>query len=136
MVVFHDSLVVFDRPARTIEVTEGTTTTWDARVQPSRLWGHYEYWIAGTVRDAQTDQPVARAYVEPAFFSGGDIATYLVGMGLPEWTITDDHGRFSIAAPIAVTTEGEEAGLLPITITRSGYESYTLAGEVAYGVGL
>lgn len=134
MVVFHDSLVIFDRSAEPVVVSGGQTAIYAARLQSSGLWGRPEYRIQGIVRGAASGEPLAHAFVQEAFYSSIDIESYLMGLGLPTWTITDGEGRFTVAATVAVSLEGEDLGLLPITITHGDYEPYTLVGEVPGGL--
>jgi hypothetical protein len=140
LVVYHDSLVIFDRTARLLEVEAGVTTTCDARVLDSDLWGGNGYQIAGTVRDEETGRLVSGAFVERVGWAGMDVTWCVRGTGLPDWAATDAAGQFEISATEAVNEEGETLGLLPFTVTKSGYEPFTLVGEEEgewyYGLGL
>jgi hypothetical protein len=60
-------------------------------------------------------------------WEGTDLSGLFLGIGLPEWGVTDAQGRFSIAS-IHFRTEYEGGGLMPITVTHAGYEPFTLVG--------
>ena len=133
-VIFHDSLAIFDRTSGTITVTDGTTTVWDARIQPTGLWATPRYRIEGVVRDAATNAPLSNAYVTTFFSSSFDVSALILGVGGPWLAVTDSEGRFSLEALEAVDPCGQDLGLAPVTITRAGYESTTLAGDRDAGI--
>lgn len=128
-VVFHDSLATFDRSCGVLRVTAGEATTCNVRVQDSELWSGGGYSISGVVKDAVTGRAVSHAYVEAVAWAAGDIPAYILGIGLPDWAITDAVGHFSADVFLAVNEEGEELGLLPITVTHEEYLPFTLVGR-------
>lgn len=127
--------LIFDRSASVIHVRSGETAEQRTRLLRSALWDCRGYRIIGTVLDAGSGTPLPDSYVESWGWAGQDFP-FESGVTVPEWTITDAGGRFSITSTVATDEQGNEVGLLPISISRSGYEATTVVGTVIAGLGL
>ena len=137
LVVYHDNLVIFERPSSLLHVSPGRKTRWDLRMQTSGLWDGSGPRVSGTVRDATTGEPIEGAQVGSSDMAGLDIEAPLFGTTLPEMSVTDAAGRFTLkyCCRLAVA---EEFGIPPLAITKAGYEPYTLIGrgpEILPGLG-
>ncbi len=130
LVVYHDSLTVFDRTARLLEVKAGATITCDVRVIDSEMWGGDRYRIMGTVHDAVTGRPVCGAVVEDVIWYWTDVLLYENGIAPSRWATTDATGHFDVAASVA-SVDGEVIALGPLTVCKAGYEPFTLVGREA-----
>ena len=126
--VYHDTLITFDRSAPLVRVAEGEVSTYQIRMMDSALWDGSGYRVAGTVLDDETGLPVDGAFVEGVFEAWNDIRPPFQGITRPDWAVTDPAGRFSITVRTYLVG-GELVGLEPISVTRDGYESYSLGGE-------
>jgi len=133
--VFHSNSVVFDRESHYVEVEAGKTARYDMRLVNSELWSE-EIRIVGHVLDVRYGLPVAGAYVGDAIsgaFSGEDVWAPLIGIDLPYWTVTDEHGDFAMDALVWTDEFGEPIGLGPISVSKSGFEPASLGGEAPTG---
>lgn len=129
--LYHDHLVLFDRTASLVRVERGSFMTHDMRLLDSELWDGRGYRVAGVVRNAKSGDPIEGAFAEPGVwaYGGVDVFAPFLGVTLPEWAATDQHGRFSITNPVVTDFRGDPLGLFPITVFRQGYEPYTLVGR-------
>jgi hypothetical protein len=126
--VYHDELVVFDRTASTITVVDDQTTSCDLRLTPAHLWAAGDYRIEGTVRDMNSGEPVAGAYVGDSTSASFDAFALMGGVSLPEWAVTDAAGHFSVDANLLIDEGGEAIGILPITITHADFQPRSIVG--------
>jgi hypothetical protein len=126
VMVLHDSLVVHEKTSPKALIESNKLTTYDIGMVPFEFAGAGGYHIEGTVTDAVTAAPIPGAYVGPALISAGEHDTYAQGFAL--WSgVSDSLGRFSVPAlPFSIPPG---SGLIPITVTKDGYESSTLVGE-------
>lgn len=124
--VLHDTLVVRERPAPQVLVRSNRVTDFDINLVDFEFKSSTGFRIEGTVTDSQTMEPVAGAHVGPALVGQGDLDGYAVGFA-PWSAVTDSMGQFSAAALDLSFPFGE--GLVPISVTKEGYEPNTLIGE-------
>lgn len=131
ILLYHDSHVVFDRAATHLAIEPGRDRTHDFRLVPSRLWGVQAWSIEGTVTDAETGAPIVGAQVADVLIGGAGIHLFALqaGVTLPEWGVTNESGFFSIGADRVLTEDAEELGIMPISISKSGYLPATLIGD-------
>lgn len=129
--LYHDSLVVHATTADYIEIARGRTTVHDLELQSSELWGRDGIRIEGRIVSAKSGSPVSGAYVEEMVWGWQttDLVALFLGIPVPGLGISDADGRFSIDATFVGSPEGGRAGLLPIGITRSGYQPSMLVGR-------
>lgn len=126
VMVLHDSLVVHEKPSPQALIESNKLTTYDIGMVPLGFAGVGGYHIEGTVTDASTSDPVPGAYVGPAVMVRGEHDIYAQGFAL--WSgVTDSLGHFNVpAVPFEMQSE---SGLIPISVTKEGYEQFTLIGD-------
>jgi hypothetical protein len=127
--LFHDSLVVFDRSASRVQIRAGEVVTQNLRLLDSEMGGYRDWRIVGSVLDATTGQPVPGAYVGGVYTGGWVIEWAFDAAALQNWGVTDSQGRFSIGADVVMDEAAQILGLGPISVTRAGYEPFTLVGR-------
>jgi hypothetical protein len=125
--VLHESLAVRERSAPTIEIKSNKLTTYDINMTPFELFANRRYHIAGIVTDAVTGDPIAGAHVGAAIAIDGELAAYLGGVGTFWATVTDSSGEYYVPA-LSLSLPTAE-GLVPLTVTKEGYESNTVIGD-------
>lgn len=126
VLVFHDSLAVREKPAPQVRVSPNKVTTFDINLVDIEFSGPGGYHIEGTVIDAQTLEPVPGAFVGQALLLQGELEGFAEGVAFLS-AVTDSFGSFSV--PALDLEFAFESGLAPITVTKEGYEPYTLIGE-------
>jgi hypothetical protein len=135
VVVYNDSLFIFDRSGPPVQVVGSGTVTADIRLLKSVLWSGFGYRIEGTVTDSMTEAPISGAFVGINAWAIGtwnqDVPLITSGVTLPVSGVTDEAGRFSVLSPVLTDFGGEPVGLFPISITKAGYASFTLVGDGA-----
>jgi hypothetical protein len=126
VVVLHDSLVVHEKSSPKALIESDKLTTYDIGMVPFEFAGVGGYHIEGTVTDAATADPIPGAYVGPALINRGEHDVY--AQGFCPWSgVTDSLGHFSVPAIPYTLPKG--SGLIPISVTKDGYEPFTLVGE-------
>jgi hypothetical protein len=129
--LYADSTIIFDRSGVYLTVEDGKTTTHDVRMVGSEFWGRSKPFVNGLVVDDSSGAAIPGAYVGVAFWGvqGVDVRGPFVGLTHPEFGITDAAGRFSVTNSMAIDVDGTSSGLLPIGVSKSGYEPTTLVGH-------
>jgi hypothetical protein len=134
VVVYQRNFVIFDREAPYVYVGSGRTTTYDMRLIDDEPF-HGVTRVEGIVRDANTGEPIAGAYVGDAIwglFKAEDVLITLMGNTLFDWTVTDSSGWFGIDCLVMTDEEGDQYGLSPVSASKEGYAPNTLAGGGPY----
>lgn len=122
-----DSLALFARSTDRVEVHPARTTVHDVTLIDSELWHAGPVYIEGRVRDAVSAAPIHGAFVADVVTATFDLAAQYAGTTVPWFAATDAGGRFVLTAtPLQL---GLELGIVPITITRSGYEPRSVVGD-------
>ncbi len=125
--VFHEALVTRERPAPRVPVRSNKVTDFDIELVYFDFAGEGGYRIEGSVTDAETMEPVPGAHVGPVVVFAGDLQAYAAGFA-PWSTVTDSLGSFSVPG-FLLGSLGEDRGLVPINVTKEGYEPSTMIGE-------
>lgn len=125
--VLHKSLAVRERAAPLIQIGSGRVTTFDINMIPFELFADHNFSIEGTVTDEATGDPVAGAHVGAAIAVSGELSAYLGGVGTFWATVTDSAGYYNVPA-LALNLPGG-VGVVPLTVTKEGYEPNTRIGE-------
>lgn len=119
LLAYSGNYFIFDRSSPFVHVTPGDTVEQTIRLMPSSLWGSANYQIAGTVKDAATGVPIARAFVSCMIQS---IELNSIGFNTPWETVTDQNGRYVIRAFGSYQgLGGPTISLQPITVSKEGY---------------
>lgn len=122
-------LALFARVPDRITVQPGASARYDVTLLPSELWSSGPFYISGRVTDAVTGLPIGGAIVTDILTASFELPLYSGGSTLPWAGVTGTDGRFTVTANHFGSPE-EATGLLPVTVSRPGYEPYTLVGRI------
>ncbi|MBP1688069.1 MAG: Carboxypeptidase regulatory-like domain [Deltaproteobacteria bacterium] len=117
----------FARMSPLVRVEAGSTTIRHESLVGGCIWFHDTY-ISGTVTDAVTGVPLVGAYVSNVLAATIDRYAF-EGITVYSWGVTDANGQFSIVAEQGFDDSFTTIGILPISITKLGYEPVTLVGR-------